>query len=124
MSSRELEVEITKETAPYAPEEEIGVYKATRWTFRDKQEAVMGASEVLDADKGLIEMNVIDFQVLQILACVVPPEGLEWTKERIDKLDPDVGDIVLDACRKVNGTTLSERKTFLEPSASTENITG
>jgi len=117
-------VEITKETAPYAPEEEIGVYKATRWTFRDKQEAVMGASEVLDADKGLIEMNVIDFQVLQILACVVPPVGLEWTKERIDKLDPDVGDIVLDACRKVNGTTLSERKTFLEPSASTENITG
>ena len=124
MSSREIEVEITKETAPYAPKEQLGVYKATRWTWRDKQEAVMKASTTLDADKGLIEMDLIDFQVLQILACVVPPEGLEWTAEQINKLDPDVGDAVLDACRKANGTTLSERTGFLEKSASTEDIPG
>ncbi len=132
MSSREIEVEITKKPkskedknfAPYAPKEELGIYKATRWTWREKQEAVMKASTTLDADKGLIEMNLIDFQAEQMLSCITPPEGLEWTKERIEKLDPDVGDIVLDACRRVNGTTLSERKDFLEKSDSTEATPG
>ena len=110
--------------APYAPEEQLGIYKATRWTFRKKQEAVMKASEPLDTEKGLIEMDLIDFQVYQILACIVPPEGSEWTKEKVENLDPHLGDIILDACRKVNATTLSERQGFLEKSDSEENTPG
>lgn len=117
MSSREFEFEITAKEAPYAPEEELGIYKARRWTFREKQEATMRASKILDADKGLVEMNVIDFQMEQIIVCVTPPsKGFELNRERVETLDVDVGDILLDACRKVNGTTASERKGFLEPS--------
>lgn len=117
MSSRELKFEITEKEAPYAPKEELGIYKARRWSFREKQDATMRASKILDADKGLVEMNVIDFQMEQIIVCVTPPEGFELTRERAEALDVDVGDILLDACRKVNGTTLSERKGFLEPFA-------
>lgn len=124
MSSKEVEVEITKEIAPFAPEEELGVYKVSRWTFRQKQTAVMKASTVLDADKGLIEMDLIEFQVQQILSCTVPPEGHEWNVERVNKFDPDVGDALLTACRKVNGVTLSEKKGFLRPSDAAKDTPG
>lgn len=123
MSSRELEIEITEKEAPYAPKEELGIYKIRRWTFREKQDATMRASKILDADKGLVEMNVIDFQMEQMLSCIKPPEGLELlTRENVETLDVDVGDILLDACRKVNATTTAERKGFLEPSAA-EKVT-
>lgn len=124
MSSRELEVEITREIAPYAPEEELGVYKATRWTWRQKQEAMMKASKVLDQKRGLVEMDLIDFQVEQILTCIVPPEGLVLDRERVNRLDADVGDELLNACRNVNGTTISERTDFLEQSEQTEDTPG
>ena len=124
MSAREIEVEITKKTAPYAPKEELGVYKIKRWTWREKQEAIMRASTTLDEEKGLIEMNVIDFEVEQVLTCVTPPEGFILDKDRVNRFDPDVGDALLEACRKVNGTTLSERKAFLEQSDSEKNIPG
>jgi len=85
----------------------------------------MRASTTLDAARGLIEMNVIDFEVEQILTCITPPEGLELTRDLLnEKLDPDVGDALLSACRKVNGTTLSERKAFLEPSEPEKSTTG
>lgn len=117
MSSRELEIEITEKEAPHAPKEQLGVYKAHRWSFREKQDATMRASKILDADKGLVEMNIIDFQMEQIVSCITPPEGLELTRENVGTLDLDVGDILLDACRKMNETTTSERKGFLELSA-------
>jgi len=124
MSSRELEVEITREIAPYAPEEELGVYKVSRWTWRQKQEAMMKASKVLDQTRGLVEMDLIDFQVEQILTCIVPPEGLILDRERVNRLDADVGDILLGACRNVNGTTISERTNFLEQSEQIEDTPG
>lgn len=117
-------MEITKEIAPYAPEEELGIYTATRWSWRTKQEAVMKAGKILDEAKGLMEMDLIDFQVQQILTCIKPPEGLEWTKERVAGLDVDVGDAVLKACHEVNGTTFSERSAFLGPSDSVELTPG
>jgi len=124
MSSREFEVEITKEIAPYAPEEELGVYKATRWTWRQKQEAVIKASNILDEEKGLMEMNLVDFQVQQMLVCVKPPKKLEWNEQRINELDTDIGDTLLALCHKVNGTTVSERTDFLKRSASIKDIPG
>jgi hypothetical protein len=124
MSSREEEVEITKKIAPYAPEEELGIYKATRWTWRRKQEAVMKAGKILDEEKGLMEMDLIDFQVQQMLACIKPPEGLTWDMARINELDTDVGDILLALCHRVNGTTLSERTDFLKRSDSAEGTPG
>lgn len=130
MSSRELEVEITEKEAPYAPEEQWGVYKATRWTFREKQEATMRASKILDKDKGLVEMDLIDFQVEQMISCITPPEillpevkeveeGEKPISRRLSRkqlnetLDADVVDILLNMCRKVNGTTSAERMGFL-----------
>lgn len=124
MSSREIEIEITREKAPFAPDEELGVYKVVRWTWRQKQEAIMRGSKVLDRDRGLIELDLIDFQVEQIISCVKPPKGLTLDKDRMDQLDTDVGDLLLEACRRVNGTTLSERASFLEPSEPKENTPG
>jgi len=124
MSSREIEVEITREIAPYAPERELGIYKTSRWTFRAKQEAMMKASKPLDERRGLVQVDLVDFQMEQILACVVPPEGFDWNREQVEDLDPDVGDALLDACRKVNGTTISERTSFLEQSEQTEDTPG
>jgi hypothetical protein len=122
MLSRELEIEITEKEAPYAPEEELGIYKVRRWTFREKQDATMRASKILDADKGMVEMNIIDFQMEQIMICVTPPEGFELTRERIETLDVDVGDILLDECRKVNGMTTGERRAFLQPTDEEKDI--
>lgn len=117
-------MEITKEIAPYAPKEELGVYKATRWTWRQKQEAVIKASKILDEEKGLMEMNLIDFQVQQMLICVKPPKKLKWNEQKINELDTDVGDTLLTLCHKVNGTTLSERKAFLKRSDLAEDTPG
>ena len=92
----------------------------------------MRASKILDADKGLVEMNLIDFQVEQMLSCITPPEALlpvmeeveegeepaprRLTKKQLEEtLDADVVDIMLDMVRKVNGTTAAERMGFLEP---------
>lgn len=136
--TREAKSKEDKDFAPYAPEEELGTYKIKRWTWREKQEAMMRSSTILDETKGLLQMDLIDFQVEQILVCVTPPESLidslpveegedekpMWDKERVNIIDADIGDILLAACRKVNGTTLSERSSFLEPSASTENTPG
>jgi len=84
----------------------------------------MKASKVLDQTRGLVEMDLIDFQVEQILTCIVPPEGLILDRERVNRLDADVGDILLGACRNVNGTTISERTNFLEQSEQIEDTPG
>ena len=124
MSSRELDVEITEKEAPYAPKDDLGIYKAKRWTFRDKQEATMRASKILDEAKGLVEINIIDFQMEQIKSCITPPEGIDLTREKIENLDPDIGDALLAACRQVNGTTASERAGFLERSDEEKDTPG
>jgi len=110
MSSRELKFEITKKEAPYAPSEQLGEYTVKRWTFRQKQEVILKSTIILDEVKGLGELKVVDYQIEQILTCVTPPEGFEFNRET--EFDADVGDLLLDACRKVNGTTVSERAIF------------
>ncbi len=124
MTSRELTVEITEKEAPYAPSEQLGEYTVRRWTFREKQESIGRASKILDEVKGLVEMSLVDFQMEQIMVCVKPPEGLKLTRETVGSIDPDVGDLLLDACRKVNGTTVSARASFLEHSEEAEATTG
>lgn len=132
MMSRELKVVITKKEAPYAPSEQLGEYTVRRWTFRQKQEAISRASTILDETKGLVEMHLVDYQIEQILTCVTPPEGFDFNRETIkdDKIvpatvfDADVGDLLLAACRKVNGTTASERANFLEQSEEVEDTPG
>ena len=84
----------------------------------------MNAGKNLDLGRGLVEVDLVEFAMQQILACVVPPEGLDWTEERVNKLDPDVGTALLEACRKVNETTLPERINFLEQSEQTEDTPG
>lgn len=84
----------------------------------------MRASETLDEAKGLIELNVIEFEIEQIMLCITPPDGFILDRERMNRIDADVGDALLAACRKVNGTTLSERTAFLEQSEQEESTTG
>ena len=57
------------------------------------------------------------------MTCVTPPEGFEFNRETTE-FDADVGDLLLAACRKVNGTTFSERANFLEQSEEEEPTTG
>ncbi len=71
-----------------------------------------------------MEMNLIDFQMQQIVICVTSPEGLELNAETVGSLDPDVGDLLLSTCRKLNGTTPSERANFLEQSEEEKVTTG
>ena len=124
MMPKELKIKIGKKEAPYAPSEQLGEYTARRWTFREKQEAIMRASKVLDQQKGLVEMNLVDFQLEQIMVCVTPPEGVELKRETIGSIDPEVGDLLLAACRKLNGTTASGRANFLEHSEEEEGTPG
>ena len=84
----------------------------------------MNAGTRLDLEKGMVVVDFLEFSVEQILACIVPPESLEWNKEQVNALDPDVGDAVINLCRKVNETTLSERTDFLEQSGQEENTPG
>ena len=124
MTSREETVEITEKEAPYAPSEQLGEYTVRRWTFREKQDAISRASKILDETKGLIEMSLVDFQMEQIMVCTKPPEGLEFTREMVESIDPDIGDLLLEACHKMNGTTVSGRASFLERSEEEDPTTG
>ncbi|GAG93314.1 unnamed protein product, partial [marine sediment metagenome] len=67
MMSKKMKIEISKKEAPYAPEKQLGEYTVKRWTFRQKQEAIMRASTLLDEKKGFVEMNLVDFQLEQII---------------------------------------------------------
>ena len=124
MTSREEKLEITAKEAPYAPSEHLGEYTVRRWTFREKQDAISRASNILDETKGLLEMSLVDFQMEQVVVCTTPPEGLELTRETVEALDPDIGDLLIQACRKMNGTTASGRASFLEPSEEAEATPG
>lgn len=84
----------------------------------------MAAGTKLDLEKGMVVVDFLEFSIEQILVCVVPPEGLEWNKEQVNALDPDVGDAVVNICRKINETTMTERINFLEQSEQAKDTPG
>lgn len=136
MLEREITLTVTKEQAPFAPEEELGTYVIRRWSWRNKQRAILGASTILDPKSGIAEVDIVSYEIAQLIACITKaPEGLELTFDRfngleasegegeegpieaIEGLDADVGTLLLTACRKVNGIGAGAVRDFLPPTA-------
>lgn len=114
----EKDIEVTQEDAPTAPENQLGIYHIRRWTWYEKQRAVAHASEIIDEKKGLIRMPIEDYYA-EMMATTVrsAPQGIEWNIDFIkNELDPEIGDILRDICRDINGLTDKEKRTFLSPS--------
>ena len=122
---REATVNITQEDALFAPEEQLGEYKLRRWSWYEKQGVVARASEIIDPDKGIVRMAIQDYYAEMLFIIVrVYPEALKadeetkrkqlWSIDYIKtELDPDVGDLLRDAGRDINGLTDKEKKLFL-----------
>lgn len=117
-------VEITREEAPFAPENQLGTYKLKRWTWYEKQAAVTNASEIIDAERGLVRLRVEDYFAGMLYATVREyPEGIEWTIDFIKGgLDVDVGDVLRDVGKDLNGLSDKERKLFLQQSDAEKDI--
>lgn len=137
MLEREITLTVTREQAPYAPEEEIGTYVIRRWSWRQKQAAILGASTLLDEKSGMASVDVVGYEINQMITCIKQaPEGLELTFDRfngreaseeegpeaIEGLDADVGTLLLTACRKVNGLAEGDKRDFLLPSEPAEKV--
>ena len=112
----ERDVTITKDEAPWAPKEELGEYKIKRWSWFDKQKALIESAIVIDAKKGEAFLDIAEYYSRLIKSTVTPPGESDWTLERIKELDPEIGTILRDHCREVNGLTWEEKRGFLKPS--------
>jgi hypothetical protein len=122
----EKDVEITEMVAPFAPIEQLGVYHIRRWTWYEKQSAIVRATQILDEKTGLVYMPIEDYYAqMMVMTVRSAPEGITWNIEFIKgKLDADIGDVLRDACRDINGLIDKEKKTFLPPSEPDEIIPG
>jgi len=123
---REAIVVITRDMAPFAPEEQLGEYKLKRWTWYEKQGVISRSSEIIDDKRGIVRMKIEDYYAEMLFVTIEAyPEGLPWSLKFIKtKLDPDVGDILRDEGRDLNGLMEKERKLFLQQSEPTEDIPG
>ncbi len=116
--NREDTVVITKEDAPFAPEEQLGEYNLRRWSWYEKQAVVSRSSEIIDEQRGIIKILIEDYYAEMLHVTIREyPESVEWSLDFIKKdLDPDVGDILREAGRILNGLTEKERRIFLPQS--------
>lgn len=137
MLEREITLTVTKKQAPFAPKEEIGTYVIRRWSWRQKQAAILGASTLLD-ETNMASVDVVSYEINQMITCIKEaPEGLELTFDRfngreaseeeegpeaIEGLDADVGTLLLTACRKVNGLAEGDKRDFLLPTEPEEKV--
>ncbi|GAH72033.1 unnamed protein product [marine sediment metagenome] len=122
--NREETVVITKEDAPFAPEEQLGEYTLRRWSWYEKQAVVSRSSEIIDEKRGIIKMLIEDYYAEMLHVTVREyPESIEWSLDFIKKdLDPDVGDILRETGRVLNGLTEKEKRIFLPQSEQDEAI--
>lgn len=117
MLEKEKIVEITAKEAPYAPEEQLGVYKLRRWTWYEKQVCMQRATKIIDAKKGMVETPMPDYNTHMIVMCLVEsplnlPEDPNLAFEVIKNLDADVGDLVFQAGQSINMITPGEKEDF------------
>jgi len=120
---REATVIITKDLAPFAPEEQLGEYKLKRWTWYEKQGVITRSSEIVDEKRGIVRMKIEDYYAEMLFVTIhTYPEGLSWSLKFIKtEHDPDVGDILRDEGRDLNGLMDKEKKLFLQPSEPIED---
>jgi hypothetical protein len=100
--------------APLASEEAHGEWIIGRWTWRETQKAMIQTSEIIDEKRGLAQLDLVRYEEEMMKTCVKGP--VEITEEFLMKLDPDLGDLLVDACRRVNGLPMPEKTAFLEQS--------
>jgi len=112
----ERTITIKKDEAPWAPKEELGEYRIKRWSWFDKQKALGESAIVIDAKKGEAILDIAEYYARMMKLSVTPPGKVKWNLERIRKLDPEVGTILRDHCREINGLTWEEKRGFLKPS--------
>ena len=116
-------VMINPEDAPYAPAAQLGEYVVHRWNWKEKQEATKNATTVIDARRGLVTTDIVVYELSMLLACV-KKAPFEKSLESFSALDPQVGDILAQACRDVNGLTVSEQANLSDQSEVTKAIPG
>jgi len=121
---KEKTVEITKEMAPLAPENQLGVYKLHRWTWYAKQSVIQKATTIIDAGKGITQVSMPEFNTHMLLECL-SEAPFEITYETVrDELDANVGDILFIELQELNGVTPGEKRDFTEPPGSVKIILG
>lgn len=99
--------------APYIEDELTGIYLAKRWSWRQKQQAMFNATQVVNKEKGLMQYDVLDSQMWQVIYCITPPEGVILNEAFMENIDVDLGSILFYASQVVNGLSLEEQNRFL-----------
>ena len=117
MLEKEKTVEITAEKAPYAPEEQLGVYKLKRWTWYEKQVCMQRATTIIDASKGLVNTPIPVYNTHMLIMMITEsplnlPEDPDQAFEVLKELDADVGDILFQAIQSINMITPGEKADF------------
>lgn len=112
---KEKKLVITKEAAPWAPEEELGEYTLTRWTWYNREKALAESMEWIDETKGKSRVLMEEFYARMVLFCTTPPESLQdnWRLERVKQLDSHIGIKLKNEIRELNGLDWSEKAGFL-----------
>lgn len=125
---REKTVEITEEMAPHAPKKQLGTYKLKRWTWYEKQLCMQRATIIIDAQKGMVETPMVDYNTHMVnLSLVEAPfkrKDLKEDLKQLRNLDPDVGDVLFKVVSELNTITQGEKTDFTEPPGSEEPTPG
>jgi len=111
MFEKERTIEITREEAPYAPDDEIGEYKLKRWTWFQKQQAMEKAATVIDAEKQLAELSMPKYNIQMFLTCI-SKAPFEVTEEKLHELDEDIGDRLFLEFQTLNTVGGGQKKDF------------
>ena len=124
----EVKVVITEEDAPYASPEWIGEYTIRRWLWREKQIASSQSTNLLDRKSAISQFDVVKYETIMIADCLkATPLDISDKKELYNKLlelDMDVGDMLVQAVRKINGIGAVETNDFLEPGSEDSTTPG
>lgn len=115
---REATVTITKEDAPFAPEEQLGEWELERWSWFQKQGAINRSTDIIDEKRGLVKLRPENYYAEMLLITVRKhPETVPWSMNFItEQLDVNVGDILRGLCMEINGINEAERRIFLRQS--------
>jgi len=126
MFEKEITIEITKEKAPFAPEEQLGIYKLIRYTWFEKQGVVERATEIISAEMGIVKTSATNFWAEALVVLVHEyPEGLPWNIDYVKtKLDADIGSELVKAAQKLTDIPIQAKRSFLEPSDKDKDIPG
>ena len=126
MFEKEKTVEITKAKAPYAPDEQLGVYKLVRYSWYEKQGVVDRSTEIISAEMGIVKTSPQDFWAEALTVMVREhPEGLPWDINYVKtKMDADLGSILVKAAQELTEIPLKDQTSFLEPLDKIKDIPG